>query len=162
MSSCVVVVSYNSVRALQDPFTGHDEVIQWKHFPRYWPFVWGIHRSPVNSPHKGQWALMFSLICAWINGWVNNRGAGDFETPSHPLWRHSNGGGGMMLSSQNEHKTEYITDMVCCICTCTYCVTLGQFTTRLIKDKYIGNWYRDNLPQIFRPKLTDPRKFPPM
>ena len=56
-------------------------VIEWKHFPRYWPFVWGIHRSPVNSPHKGQWrgALMFSLICAWINGWVNNRKAGDLR-----------------------------------------------------------------------------------
>ena len=40
----------------------HDDVIKWKHFPRYWPFVWGIHRWPVNSPHKGQWrrALMFS------------------------------------------------------------------------------------------------------
>ena len=52
----------------------HDDVIKWKHFPRYWPFVRGIHRSSVNSPHKGQWrgALMFSLICAWINGWVNN------------------------------------------------------------------------------------------
>ena len=57
----------------------NDDVIKWKHFPRYWPFVRGIHRSPVNSPHKGQWggALMFSLICAWINGWVNNREAGD-------------------------------------------------------------------------------------
>ena len=35
-------------------------------FPRYWPFAWGIHRSPGNSPHNGQWrgALMFSLICA--------------------------------------------------------------------------------------------------
>ena len=33
----------------------HDDVIKWKHFPRYWPFVWGIHRSPVNSPYKGQW-----------------------------------------------------------------------------------------------------------
>ena len=22
--------------------------------PRYWAFVWGIHRWPVNSPHKGQ------------------------------------------------------------------------------------------------------------
>ena len=52
----------------------HDDVIKWKHFPRYWPFVWGIHRSPANSPRKGQWrgALMFSLICVWINGWVNN------------------------------------------------------------------------------------------
>ena len=42
----------------------HDDVIKWKHFPRYWPFVRGIHRSPVNFPHKGQWhgALVFSLI----------------------------------------------------------------------------------------------------
>ena len=29
----------------------HD-VIRWKHFLRYWPFVWGIHQSPVTSPHK--------------------------------------------------------------------------------------------------------------
>ena len=59
----------------------HDDVIKWKHFPRYLPFVRGIHRSPVNSPHKGQWrgALMFSLICVWINGWVNNREAGDLR-----------------------------------------------------------------------------------
>ena len=62
----------------------HDDVIKWKHFPRFWPFVRGIHRSPVNSPHKGQWrgALMFSLICAWINGWVNDREAGDLRRHS--------------------------------------------------------------------------------
>ena len=60
---------------------GHDDDIKWKHFPRYWPFVRGIHRGPVNSPHKGQWhgALMFSLICVWKNGWVNNREAGDLS-----------------------------------------------------------------------------------
>ena len=59
----------------------HDDVINWKHFPSYWFFVRGIHRSPVNSPHKGQWrgALIFSLICAWINGWLNNRDAGDLR-----------------------------------------------------------------------------------
>ena len=59
----------------------HDDVIKWKHFPRDWPFVRGIHRSPVNSPHKGQYrgALKFSLICARINGWVNNRDAGDLR-----------------------------------------------------------------------------------
>ena len=47
----------------------HDGVIKWNYFPCNWPFVRGIHRSPVNSPHKGQWrrALMFSLICVWIN-----------------------------------------------------------------------------------------------
>ena len=49
-------------------------------FPRYWPFVWGIHQPPVNSPHKGRWrgALMFSLICAGTNG-VNNRYAGNLR-----------------------------------------------------------------------------------
>ena len=41
--------------------------------------LWGIHRSPVNSPHKGQWrgTLKFSLICAWTNGWINNLDASD-------------------------------------------------------------------------------------
>ena len=59
----------------------HDDVMKWMHFPRYWSFVRGIHRSPVNSPHKGQWrgALMFALICTRINGWVNNGEAGDLR-----------------------------------------------------------------------------------
>ena len=59
----------------------HDDVIKWKHFPRYWPFVQGIHRWPVNSHSTGQWrrALMFSLIRAWIDVWVNNREAGDLR-----------------------------------------------------------------------------------
>ena len=40
-----------------------------------------IFRVTVNSPHKGQWrgAFMFSLICAWISRWVNNREAGDLR-----------------------------------------------------------------------------------
>ena len=65
----------------EDPRYGfHDDVIKWKSFSRYWPFVQGIHRSPVNSPHKGQWrgTVMFSLIWVWINGGVNTREAGDF------------------------------------------------------------------------------------
>ena len=61
--------------------SSYDDVIKWMRFPRYWPFVWGIHRSPVNYPHKGQWrgALMLSLICEWINRWVYNREAGDLR-----------------------------------------------------------------------------------
>ena len=45
----------------------YDDVIKWKHFPCYWPSVRVIHRSPVNSPHKGQGrgSLMFSLISVW-------------------------------------------------------------------------------------------------
>ena len=59
----------------------HNDVIKWKHFPRYWPFVRGNHRFPANSPHKCQWrrALIFTLICARMNGWVNNREAGDLR-----------------------------------------------------------------------------------
>ena len=57
----------------------------WRHqmetFPRHWPFVRGIHWSPVKTPYKGQWrgSLVFSLICAWMNGWVNNRVASDLR-----------------------------------------------------------------------------------
>ena len=71
----VTIFSYQTI------FPIHDEVISWEHFLRYWSFVREIHRSPVNSPHEIQWhgALMFSLICAWINGWVNNRESGDFR-----------------------------------------------------------------------------------
>ena len=59
----------------------YDDVIKWKHFQCNWPFVQGIHRSQVNSPHKGQWrrALMFSLICVWTNVWVKNQDAGDLR-----------------------------------------------------------------------------------
>ena len=66
----------------------HDDIIKWKHFPRYWPFVRGIHRSLVNSPHKGQWrgALMFSLICAWTNSWANHRDAGELRRHCNVNW----------------------------------------------------------------------------
>ena len=59
----------------------HDDIIKWRRFLRYWPFVRGIHGSLVNSPHKGPWcgALMYSLICAWTNGWVNNRNISDLR-----------------------------------------------------------------------------------
>ena len=58
-------------------------IIKWKDFPHYWSSVKRIHRSPVDSPHKGQWhrALMFSL-CAWTNSRANSWDAGD-------LTRHS-------------------------------------------------------------------------
>ena len=76
---CLNMVKSN--QGMDDNHINHNDVIKWKHLPHYWPFVRGFHRSPVNSPHKGQWrgALMFSLICAWINGWVNKGEAGDLR-----------------------------------------------------------------------------------
>ena len=69
----------------QTPFTVKSlnwrQLFKWKYFPRHCPFARGLHWSPVNPPHKGQWhgSLMFSLICPCINGWVNNRKAGDWR-----------------------------------------------------------------------------------
>ena len=63
-------------------------------------FVRGIHRSPVNSLHKGQrrGALMFSLICVWTNNCVNNRDAGD-------LRRHRAHYDVTVMSTRNGHGT---------------------------------------------------------
>ena len=76
--SLINQINLNYMRVLTN---WHDDVIKWKKFSRYWPLVRGIHRSPVNSPHKGQWrgALMIGLIRALINSWVNNGEAGDLK-----------------------------------------------------------------------------------
>ena len=70
----------------------HNDVIKWKYFPRYWPFVQGTCRSLVNFSHKGQWceALMFSLICAWTNRWVKQSSGWWSEMPPSSLWRQCN------------------------------------------------------------------------
>ena len=73
-------------------YSPHDDVVKWKKIKRYWPFVRETHRSPVNSPHKGQWhgALIFSLICP-LNTRLSKQSWGWwFETPSPSLWRHCN------------------------------------------------------------------------
>ena len=82
MKTMVLLIVVCSIKYIMvNHHTLHDDVMKWKHFPHYWPFVRGIHRSLVNSPHKGQWrgAFMFTLICVWINGCVNNREAGDLR-----------------------------------------------------------------------------------
>ena len=65
----------------------HDDVSKWKHFPRYWPFVRGIHRSPLNS-HK--------RLSKQLWGWW-------FETPLRPLWRHCNSLSVLMEMSESKN-----------------------------------------------------------
>ena len=80
-----------------------NNVIKWKHFPcswwrhqmetfsRYWPFVQGIHRSPVNSPHKNQWYFFDIFFDLHMNKRLSNRSWGWwFETLSHQFWRPCN------------------------------------------------------------------------
>ena len=59
----------------------YDDVTKCNHFPHYWPFVRGIHRSrefPAQRPVTQSFEDFF--ICAWINDWVNNREAGDLRS----------------------------------------------------------------------------------
>ena len=70
--------------------TVHGDVIKWKHFPRYWPFVRGIHRSPVNSAHKGQWRGAFFFDLRLIKRLSKHSRGWWLETLSRPLWRHCN------------------------------------------------------------------------
>ena len=69
----------------------HHEVIKWKHFLRYWPFVRGIHRSrwfPAKRPVTQSFDVFFDLC---LNKWLSKQPWGWwFETPSWSLRRHGN------------------------------------------------------------------------
>ena len=69
----------------------HNDVTIWKHFPRYCPFVRGIHRSPVDTPHKGTVARTFdvSLLSVWTNCWTNTR-LSVIRDVMAVFWRHRN------------------------------------------------------------------------
>ena len=54
----------------------HDDVIKWKIFRVTGPLS-GEFTGHRWIPRKGP--LMFSLICAWIDGWVNNHEAGNLR-----------------------------------------------------------------------------------
>ena len=93
-----IPIHEHSICSISTKILFHDDAIKWKHFPRCWPFVRGNHRSPINSPHKGQWrgalivffALMVSLTWA-LNKRLSKHSFGCwFDTPSRPLWRHYN------------------------------------------------------------------------
>ena len=72
----------------------YDDVIKWKHFlPRYWPFVRGIHQSPVDYHQKGQWcrALMFFFYVHLNKRLSKQSRCWWFETSWHSSWRHYSG-----------------------------------------------------------------------
>ena len=64
----------------------HDDVIEWRHFPRYWPFVPG--KFPTQRPVTRSFGDFFDLR---LNKRLRKQSWGWwFETPSRPLWRHRN------------------------------------------------------------------------
>ena len=68
----------------------HDDVIKWKHFPRYWPFVRGNHpvtgEFPAQRPVTRSFGVFFDLRLNKRLGKQSRRWW--FEMPSHSLWRH--------------------------------------------------------------------------
>ena len=128
--------------------SNHDDVIKRKHILRYWPFVRRIHRSPVNSPHKGQWreTLMFSLICAWTNDWVNHGNAGDLK-------RHRTHYDVTLMRMWNVSICTYVSVIryaFVCFCVNVLCVVLSVGETDLLTSyakykswilnlEYVGN-----------------------
>ena len=75
----------NSTGAKHEAAAAVGQIAWWRHkmetFSALLALCAGNSPVPVNSPHNGHWrgTLMFSLICAWINDWVNNREAGDLR-----------------------------------------------------------------------------------
>ena len=69
----------------------HDDVIKWKHFPRNWPFVWGIHRSRWIPRTKASDAELWCFFYLRLNKRLSKQSWGWwFQTPPWPLWRHCN------------------------------------------------------------------------
>ena len=69
--------------------TKHDDVIKWKHFPHYWPFVWGIHQPPMNSLQERQWWSFDVFFDLCLNKRLSKHSGGWWvEMPSRSLWRH--------------------------------------------------------------------------
>ena len=86
----------------------HDHLIKWKHFPRHWPIVRGIHPSLVSSPTKASnaklWCFLWSV--AEKNGWVINQDSGDLR----------------------RHRTHYDVTIILLTNTCPW----GQFGPRVL------------------------------
>ena len=98
-SNYVITWQSFSGTLLKGSYTTHS---WWRHQMK--TFFAFLALCPGNSPGTGeflsqrQWreVLVFSLICAWIHGWVNNREAGDLRC----------------------HRTHYVVTMMLCISKC--------------------------------------------
>ena len=83
-----VYMRNHAAKAQRNNWMPHDDVIKWKHFPRDWPFVRVIHRSPSKRPVTRSFDVFFYLRLNKQLSELSRRRW--FETPSHPLWRHCN------------------------------------------------------------------------
>ena len=139
----------------------HDDVIKWKHFPRH---LW-IHRSLVNSLTKGQWlgALMFSLICAWTSGWLNNRDAGDLKRHQAHYDVSAMGCSGLSAfrksGSSVRHRVLYHSvSRICYMCCCITPPKWSLLTLYITVQKfhYRVEWYCFQRPLLYFNVYAEP------
>ena len=114
MSSRVVlrVVKKNRHHSCETSGGKSDAVMMWKHFPRYWPFVWRIQWSPVDSKKPVTRIFGFSLMYTFTLDWTNDGIVGDLRNDIHvtSLYDWANGTVAVQLppTHQNGPLARYI------------------------------------------------------
>ena len=96
----------------------HSYVMTWKHLLYYWPFVRGIHRPPVDSPHEGPVirSFIFFLCC-----YPEQDAKQAVELPAiwevlTLVWRHFNSGALVVLDWNNHFcldHSRYTDETIC-------------------------------------------------
>ena len=125
-----------SASAKFEPFILHDDVTKWEHFPRYCPFVRGIHRSPVNSPHRGPVTLSFDVffyLCLNKRLSIQSRHRW-FESSSHSLWRQC--AGYMITSGFMQLTKNSMTDTQC-----KYIINYSNII-QYVQDKWVQKYFQ--------------------
>ena len=96
----------------------HDDVIKWKHTPRYWPFV-SARNSPVPGEFLAQRPVTWNIYVFFdlrLNKLLSKQPWGWwFETPPHPLWCHRNA----KQTKHNKMQTVHIILGTYCLCQST-------------------------------------------
>ena len=68
----------------------HDDVTKWKHFAYHWPLRGGIHRWPVDSPHKASDVELLCFLCAPDQTVEQTVEAPVILSAIMSMWRHYN------------------------------------------------------------------------
>ena len=129
----------------------HDDVIKRKHIPRYWPFVRGIHRRPGEFPAQRPVTQSFDVFFDQRPNKRLSKQLWDwqFETPSSPLWRHSNvlfARTGMWKLKQFWHSYESM-------------VPVSSIVEHIMKTLAIFAWSGVFISKLTLPALLWPRDF---
>ena len=96
----------------------HDDIIKWRHFPNYRPFVQGIHWSPVNSRQRPVTQSFYVFFDLHLNKKLSKQPWGWwFEMPSCSLWCHCNDTNNYSLVQHSLSRSALICYILCYVIT---------------------------------------------